>query len=73
MDAAAAAACALVPPPGVAQAVHFTTCPAPAPEDVLWASLWTLPHGRVGRVLILLLPLMAVMAFPIGAVTGALL
>lgn len=44
---------------------------APPPDSIYWPALWTLPTGRAARLLASL-PLLAVLAFPIGVLTGAL-
>ncbi|GFR47417.1 hypothetical protein Agub_g9134 [Astrephomene gubernaculifera] len=70
-DAAAAAQCSPLAPPSRAQPLHFRACAAPPPDSVYWPALWTLPTGRAARLLASA-PLLAVLAFPIGALTGAL-
>lgn len=68
-DAATAAQCSLLAPPSSGQPLTFSSCAAPAPEDVYWPSLWTLPTGRVARWL-MAAPLIAVLVLPIGALIG---
>ncbi|GIL75559.1 hypothetical protein Vretifemale_5327 [Volvox reticuliferus] len=70
-DAAAAAQCSPLAPPSRAQPLHFRACAAPPPDSVYWPALWTLPTGRAARLLASL-PLLAVLVFPIGVLTGAL-
>ncbi|GLI61840.1 hypothetical protein VaNZ11_004347 [Volvox africanus] len=70
-DAAAAAQCSPLAPPSRAQPLHFRACAAPPPDSVYWPALWTLPTGRAARLLASL-PLLAVVVFPIGVLTGAL-
>ncbi|EFJ50262.1 hypothetical protein VOLCADRAFT_89203 [Volvox carteri f. nagariensis] len=70
-DAAVAAQCSPLAPPSRAQPLHFRACAAPPPDSVYWPALWTLPTGRAARLLASL-PLLAVLVFPIGVLTGAL-
>ncbi|GLC35512.1 hypothetical protein PLESTB_000199500 [Pleodorina starrii] len=70
-DAAAAAQCSPLAPPSRAQPLHFRACAAPPPDSVYWPALWTLPTGRAARLLASL-PLLAVLVFPVGVLTGAL-
>ncbi|GIL64510.1 hypothetical protein Vafri_18391 [Volvox africanus] len=70
-DAAAAAQCSPLAPPSRAQPLHFRACAAPPPDSVYWPALWTLPTGRAARLLASL-PLLAVVVFPVGVLTGAL-
>jgi len=52
---------------GLSFAVHT----APAPDDVNWPSLWLGWRSRVLRTVAIVLPVAAVMVFPIGICTGA--
>ena len=52
---------------GLSFAVH----PAPAPDDVNWPALWLGWRPRVLRTVAVVLPVAAIMVFPIGIFTGA--
>jgi hypothetical protein len=52
---------------GLSFAVHT----APAPDDVNWPALWLGWRSRVLRTVAIVLPVAAVMVFPIGICTGA--
>lgn len=44
---------------------------APAPDDVNWPALWLGWRPRVLRTVAAVLPIAAIMIFPIGIFTGA--
>ncbi|PRW05771.1 ERD4-related membrane [Chlorella sorokiniana] len=63
-------------PGSVATAVlrsgSYSVAPCPGPDDINWPTLWCTWQMRYLRSLLVILPLSAVMLFPIGALTGAL-
>jgi hypothetical protein len=66
-DALVAAQVNLIADGGLSFAVHT----APAPDDVNWPALWLGWRSRVLRTVAIVLPVAAVMVFPIGICTGA--
>lgn len=66
-DALVAAQVNLIADGGLSFAVH----PAPAPDDVNWPALWLGWRPRVLRTVAVVLPVAAIMVFPIGIFTGA--
>ena len=66
-DALVAAQVNLIADGGLAFTVH----PAPAPDDINWPALWLGWRPRVLRTVAVVLPVAAIMLFPIGIFTGA--
>ncbi|KAG2489475.1 hypothetical protein HYH03_012111 [Edaphochlamys debaryana] len=74
LDAQMLAQCPrVIPPRGPGSLVSFEASPAPAPEDVHWAALWSTDElTQFWRRIAIVLPMAIIFLIPIGPIQGAL-